>query len=61
MCGCLGEKLEFVTLYTPEVKRPSPYVVVCLIAWVQASNRPDFAALSVPEYISDQLTSNDIL
>ena len=35
MCGIAEARpaTDLVTLYTPEVKRPSPYVVVCLIAW----------------------------
>jgi hypothetical protein len=42
MGGCPEEKLEFVTLYTPEVKRPSPYVVVCLIACVGGVEQTGF-------------------
>jgi carboxyl-terminal processing protease len=37
-----SEKLQFVTLYTPEVKRPSPYVVVCLIASVRSVEQTGF-------------------
>jgi hypothetical protein len=36
---------QFVTLYTPEVKRSSPSVVVCLVAMVRLVKQAGFAAV----------------